>query len=244
MSCGDARRSVDVVELHLDARDAVAVLVECLRLVEIGVDELRVVLVEARLEDGDDPELLGDGGARAGAERQADLRARSPGRSRRARCRAAWPGAADDDAGHLGDLFGALARIRIDRVRQDVVIGKFATKPARGGDRSAGAPRIGRVTAGAGASAASSSVGAGGVVPDDPARSRLVALDLAANELQQWLGPSVGVVCRRGARIELGAKRIARALGGLGVGPRRPSRSPRDVLGKVETLGKARGRRP
>ena len=54
-------RVVDVVDLHLDAGHAVAVLVEGLRLVEVGVDELRVVLVEAGLEDRDDAELFAIG---------------------------------------------------------------------------------------------------------------------------------------------------------------------------------------
>ncbi len=158
-------RLVDVVDLHLDAGHAVAVLVEGLGFVEVGVDELRVVLVEARLEDGDDAELLGDGRPRARSEGHADLRRRDLHAVAQADIELLGQRPADDDARHLGDLFGALARVGIDRVREAVVVGELAlvaagrrdiarrTQAGRGLDAAAGGGSGTLATAGLGSGA-------------------------------------------------------------------------------------------
>src|SRR6185312_1591270 len=99
---------------------AVALLVEGLGLVEVGVDELRVVLIEAGLEHRDDPELLGDGRPHAGgAEREADGRAGDLEAIAKADAELLRERLADDHAGKLRGRAG-LARIRIEEIRERV----------------------------------------------------------------------------------------------------------------------------
>src|SRR6478752_3741448 len=50
----------DVIHLHLDTSDAVARIVEGLRLVQVRVHELRIVLVETSVENTCDAELFGN----------------------------------------------------------------------------------------------------------------------------------------------------------------------------------------
>ncbi len=115
MSLGDLRGLLDVGDLHLDAGDGVALIVEGLGLVEVGVDELGVVLIEAGLEDGDDAEALGDQGLEGAArEREADRRRGDGDALADVEVERLGERDADDDAGHLRDLGGIDAGIRID----------------------------------------------------------------------------------------------------------------------------------
>jgi hypothetical protein len=98
---------------HLHPGHRVALIVEALGLEEVGVHELGVVLVEARLEHRDYPELLGDGRAnttlaeRVPDGRRGDLHAIADRHTQ-------VPGerTAHHDAGHPGHRSWALARIR------------------------------------------------------------------------------------------------------------------------------------
>ena len=117
---------IDVVDLHLDAGHAVALVVEGLRLVEIGVDELAVVLIEARLEHRDDAELLRDRRARLRAERDADRRRGDLHAVADVDAELLRERLADDGAGELRDLLVALARIGIDGVGEHVDVGEHA----------------------------------------------------------------------------------------------------------------------
>ena len=53
------RRMVDVIDLHLDARDAIPGILKLLRFVQVRVHQLGIVLIEAGVEDPGDTKLLG-----------------------------------------------------------------------------------------------------------------------------------------------------------------------------------------
>ena len=128
-------RVVDVVDLHLDAGHAVAGVVEGLRLVEVGVDELRVVLIEAGVEHRDHAELLGDRRAdRAARVGEADGRRRDLHAVAELDVEVLRQRRADDDAGQLLDRCRVLAGIGIDFFREHVVVGQLARVAALGLD--------------------------------------------------------------------------------------------------------------
>ena len=237
----DRVRAVDVVDLHLDPGDAVAVLVEGLGFVEVGVDELRVVLVEAGLEDGDDPEALGDRRARAGPERHADLGRSDLHAVAEADIELSGQRPADHDARHLGDLLGALAGVGVDGVREAVVVGQLALVAAGGGHvaRRAEGPR-GLDPPGCGGPPTFSGSRREGRRIGGRVGPHHLRVHLAAHELQERVGP--GVPVDRGRAIEhlaqRVAKRIARALRRLGAGSTQPGEAALDdVLRKIEHLG-------